>query len=76
MKAVIEGEFPWRDGAKRHTATRHRPLGGVVPTMLENGRVAGKMKASGSPMHILTRAEVLEMWAAGEETLKEFFAGL
>lgn len=51
-------------------------LAAVVPTMFENGRVAGKMKAGGSPMHIMTRDEVLEMWAAREATLKELLAGL
>ena len=51
-------------------------LAAVVPTMFENGRVAGKMKAGGSPMHIMTRDEVLEMWAARENTLKELLAGL
>ena len=44
--------------------------------MFANSRVAGKMAAGGSPMHIMTRDEVLEMWAAREETLKELLAGL
>ncbi|WP_299740572.1 tripartite tricarboxylate transporter substrate binding protein [uncultured Roseobacter sp.] len=51
-------------------------LAETVPTMFENSRVAGKMKAGGSPMHIMTRDEVLAMWAAREETLKELLAGL
>ena len=51
-------------------------LAETVPAMFENKRVAGKMKAGGSPMHIMTRDEVLEMWAAREETLKELLAGL
>lgn len=51
-------------------------LAATVPAMFENKRVAGKMKAGGSPMHIMTRDEVLEMWAAREETLKELLAGL
>mmetsp|Transcript_1866 Transcript_1866/g.3214 ORF Transcript_1866/g.3214 Transcript_1866/m.3214 type:complete len:323 (+) Transcript_1866:187-1155(+) len=51
-------------------------LAATVPTMFENGRVAGKMKAGGSPMHVMTRDEVLDMWAAREETLKELLAGL
>lgn len=51
-------------------------LAATVPEMFKNGRVAGKMKAGGSPMHIMTRDEVLEMWAAREETLKELLAGL
>lgn len=51
-------------------------LAATVPAMFENGRVAGKMKAGGSPMHIMNREEVLAMWAAREETLKELLAGL
>ena len=47
-----------------------------VPEMFANRRVAGKMKAGGSPMHILTREQVQAMWAAREETLKELLAGL
>ena len=51
-------------------------LAATVPMMFENGRVKGKMKAGGSPMHVMTRDEVLAMWAAREETLKELLAGL
>lgn len=51
-------------------------LAATVPAMFENKRVAGKMQAGGSPMHIMTRDEVLDMWAAREETLKELLAGL
>jgi len=51
-------------------------LAEIVPTMFENGRVQGKMQAGGSPMHVMTRDEVLEMWAAREATLKELLAGL
>ena len=51
-------------------------LAEVVPTMFANSRVSGKMKAGGSPMHIMTRNEVLDMWAAREETLKELLSGL
>ncbi|WP_069298867.1 tripartite tricarboxylate transporter substrate binding protein [Neptunicoccus sediminis] len=51
-------------------------LAAVVPEMFKNARVASKMKAGGSPMHIMTRDEVKEMWAAREETLKELLAGL
>ena len=51
-------------------------LAATVPGMFANSRVAGKMAAGGSPMHIMTRNEVLEMWAAREETLKELLAGL
>ena len=51
-------------------------LAATVPAMFENGRVQGKMKAGGSPMHIMTRDEVLAMWEAREATLKELLAGL
>ncbi len=51
-------------------------LAATVPAMFENARVAKQMQAGGSPMHIMTRDEVLEMWAAREETLTELLAGL
>ena len=51
-------------------------LAAVVPTMFENGRVQSRMKAGGSPMHIMTREEVQAMWAARKETLTELLAGL
>jgi len=51
-------------------------LAATVPTMFENKRVKGKMKAGGSPMHVMTRDEVLAMWAAREQTLKDLLAGL
>ena len=51
-------------------------LAEIVPTMFENGRVAGKMKAGGSPMHVMNRDEVKEMWAARQETLEGLLEGL
>jgi tripartite-type tricarboxylate transporter receptor subunit TctC len=51
-------------------------LAETVPMMFENKRVAGKMKAGGSPMHIMNRAEVQAMWAKRQETLTELLAGL
>ncbi|MEM9734768.1 MAG: tripartite tricarboxylate transporter substrate binding protein [Pseudomonadota bacterium] len=51
-------------------------LAAQVPTMFKHKRVAGKMKAGGSPMNIMTRDEVKAMWAKREETLKELLAGL
>ncbi|KIC12173.1 C4-dicarboxylate ABC transporter substrate-binding protein [Leisingera sp. ANG-M1] len=51
-------------------------LAATVPEMFANPRVAKKMQAGGSPMHIMTRDEVKEMWAAREQTLKELLAGL
>lgn len=51
-------------------------LAATVPQMFANDRVSKKMAAGGSPMHIMTRDEVQEMWAAREQTLKELLAGL
>ncbi len=51
-------------------------LAQTVPTMFENGRVQGKMKAGGSPMNIMTREEVQAMWLKRQETLTELLAGL
>lgn len=51
-------------------------LAAAVPEMFSHKKVAGKMKAGGSPMHIMTRDEVIEMWAARETALKELLAGL
>lgn len=50
-------------------------LAETVPAMFGNGRVKSRMAAGGSPMAIMSRDEVLEMWAAREETLKELLAG-
>lgn len=51
-------------------------LSATVPEMFANSRVAKKMKAGGSPMHIMTREEVQAMWAARQETLAELLEGL
>lgn len=51
-------------------------LAATVPAMFENSRVQGKMKAGGSPMHIMTRDEVIEMWNAREKTLQDLLSGL
>ncbi|MCK0097131.1 tripartite tricarboxylate transporter substrate binding protein [Yoonia sp. F2084L] len=51
-------------------------LAATVPAMFENSRVQSRMAAGGSPMQIMTRDEVLEMWAARQETLEELLAGL
>jgi len=51
-------------------------LAATVPEMFANSRVAGKMKAGGSPMHIMTRDEVKAMWAQRQETLEALLAGL
>ena len=51
-------------------------LAAKVPEMFANARVAKRMKAGGSPMHIMTRDEVLAMWEKREATLKELLKGL
>ena len=51
-------------------------LAATVPQMFANGRVAKKMKAGGSPMHIMTRAEVQAMWAERQAALEDLLAGL
>ena len=51
-------------------------LAATVPAMFENSRVASRMKAGGSPMNIMNREEVLEMWAARQITLEALLSGL
>ncbi|WP_299985785.1 tripartite tricarboxylate transporter substrate binding protein [uncultured Ruegeria sp.] len=51
-------------------------LAATVPEMFANSRVAKKMEAGGSPMHIMSRDEVIEMWAQRQQTLNELLAGL
>ncbi len=51
-------------------------LAAKVPEMFANPRVAKKMQAGGSPMHIMTREEVQAMWAARQETLAKLLEGL
>ncbi|MCP5087404.1 MAG: tripartite tricarboxylate transporter substrate binding protein [Rhodobacteraceae bacterium] len=51
-------------------------LAAVVPKMFEHKRVKQRMKAGGSPLHIMTRDEVLAMWEARQKTLEELLAGL
>ena len=51
-------------------------LAAQVPKMFAHARVERRMKAGGSPMHIMTRDEVKAMWAKREVTLKELLAGL
>lgn len=47
-----------------------------VPEMFRNSRVQGKMKQGGSPMHVMTRAEVQKMWAERVKTLEALLEGL
>ena len=51
-------------------------LAETVPEMFRNSRVQGKMKEGGSPMHVMTREEVIEMWGARQDPLDELLAGL
>lgn len=51
-------------------------LAATVPEMFANSRVTKKMEAGGSPMHIMSRDEVIEMWAKRQQTLNELLAGL
>ena len=51
-------------------------LAAVVPQMFENPSVASRMEAGGSPMHVMSREQVIEMWAARQATLTELLAGL
>ena len=47
-----------------------------VPAMFASDRVTKQMAAGGSPMKIMSREEVQEMWAARQETLTELLADL
>lgn len=51
-------------------------LAASVPEMFGNARVAKRMKAGGSPMHIMTRDEVREMWEIRRKTLADLLKGL
>ncbi len=51
-------------------------LATTVPEMFKNKRVAGKMNAGGSPMHIMTREQVQKLWKEREETLNDLLQGL
>lgn len=51
-------------------------LAAKVPGMFEHARVTKRMKAGGSPLRVMNREEVQEMWAARQETLSELLEGL
>lgn len=51
-------------------------LAATVPEMFASPQVVKKMEAGGSPMHIMTRDEVIEMWAQRQQTLTDLLAGL
>ena len=51
-----------------------------IPELTEDDmpviKPAQKMKAGGSPMKIMNRAEVLDMWAKRQTTLEDLLKGL
>ncbi len=47
-----------------------------VHLMFQDGKVAKKMKAGGSPLRIMTRDEVLAMWAERQPYLEDLLKGL
>lgn len=51
-------------------------MSSVLPGMFEHRRVAQRMKATGSPLKIMDRAAVQEMWAERQATLEQLLAGL
>lgn len=51
-------------------------LAAKVPEMFAHARVAKRMKAGGSPMKIMNRAEVQAMWEEREKFLAELLKGL
>jgi tripartite-type tricarboxylate transporter receptor subunit TctC len=51
-------------------------LAAKVPEMFAHPRVQNRMKAGGSPMKIMNRAEVKAMWEKRQKTLTELLAGL
>lgn len=46
----------------------------IFPKMFKDKKVVAKMKASGSPMKVMTRDEVKKMWQVREKTLKELLS--
>jgi tripartite-type tricarboxylate transporter receptor subunit TctC len=51
-------------------------LAAVMPAMFADSKVVKQMEAGGSPIKIMTRDEVVEMWAARQQTLEKLLAGL
>lgn len=51
-------------------------LAEVVPRMFANGRVANQMKKGGSPVRIMNRAQVQDMWRKRQVFLTELLKGL
>ena len=53
-----------------------KKLSEVVPKMFGDKKTLSKMKASGSPVKIMTRDEVIKMFQEREKYLKELLADL
>ncbi len=51
-------------------------LAARIPEMFQHPRVQSRMEAGGSPMRIMTRAEVQEMWQKRQTYLEDLLAGL
>ena len=51
-------------------------LAEVFPRIFEHKRVKQKMQETGSPLHIMTRAEVQKMWKERQGVLEELLKGL
>lgn len=51
-------------------------LAATVPAMFESNQVKSKMEAGGSPIKVMGRDEVIEMWKARQATLEKLLAGL
>ncbi len=51
-------------------------LAARIPEMFKNARVQSRMEAGGSPIRIMTREEVQEMWAKRQTYLEDLLAGL
>jgi tripartite-type tricarboxylate transporter receptor subunit TctC len=51
-------------------------LAARIPEMFEHPRVERRMEAGGSPIRIMTRAEVQEMWQKRQTYLEDLLAGL
>jgi len=51
-------------------------LAARIPEMFKHSRVQSRMEAGGSPIRIMTRAEVQDMWAKRQTYLEDLLAGL
>ncbi len=51
-------------------------LAARIPEMFKNARVQSRMAAGGSPIRVMTRAEVQEMWQKRQTYLEDLLAGL